>query len=83
MRGAVNRERNPELGVGMVDRKWGLGSRWGYLGGCDGLETGLPPLCEIAGDFDGVGRAAEVWVHPVGTCGQYGGAQSVGGGEGP
>lgn len=38
-----------------------------HLGGCDGLETRLSTMCEVAGDFDGVGRAAKVWIHPVGT----------------
>lgn len=29
-------------------------------------------MCEVAGDFDGVGRTAKVWIHPVGTCRQQG-----------
>lgn len=40
----------------------------GYLGGCDGLETRLSTMREVAGDFDGVGRAAKVRIHPVGAC---------------
>lgn len=42
-------------------------SRW-YLGGRDGLQARLPTLCKVAGDFNGVRGAAEVGVHPVGTC---------------
>lgn len=35
-------------------------------------------MCEVAGDFDGVGRAAKVWIHPVGTCRQHGVGDGVG-----
>lgn len=27
---------------------------------------------EVAGDFDGVGRAAKVWIHPVGAYRKHG-----------
>lgn len=48
-----------------------MGCRW-YLGGRDGLQACLPTLCEVAGDFNGVRGAAEVGVHPVGTCSRAG-----------
>lgn len=43
-----------------------------YLRGRDGLEACLPTMREVAGDFDGVRRAAEVRIYPVGTCRQHG-----------
>lgn len=48
-----------------------MGSRW-YLGGGDGLQARLPTVCKVAGDFNGVRGAAEVGVHPVGTCSRAG-----------
>lgn len=38
-----------------------------HLGGRDGFETRLSTMCEVAGDFNGVRGAAQVWIHPVGT----------------
>lgn len=52
-----------------ASERWGAD---GYLGGRDGLETRLSTMCEVAGDFDGVGRAAKVRIHPVGTYRQHG-----------
>lgn len=48
-----------------------MGNRW-YLGGCDGLQTRLPTVCKVTGDFNGVRGAAEVGVHPVGTFNRAG-----------
>lgn len=35
------------------------------LGYCDGFQTGLATAGEVTRHFDGVSRAAEVWVDPV------------------
>lgn len=41
-----------------------------YLGCSERSQAGLTSACEVAGDFNSVRGAAQVWVNPISAFGQ-------------